>query len=251
MTVDLTNNLPFASNIAMFHIGRTGSLVLSTMLKQILQISWAHEVFRPDLRKRHFEEFSTQDPADVLRNIMVQSKRVKPGSTYFGFESQLPQVASLGLGLDAYIGILQELNFRHIIVLKHRNHLRRIVSSLLGHMTSRWYSKVDEKIPVIRFHMDIHAFWTGDVWKIVPCLNTLRPDLSINVVPCFPSGLAFVSKLDSKSSLLSRNQKEIVEQFSLLSYEHLKNERHSMLNTILNAWTEIVGYLPEAPVDCP
>ncbi len=157
MSADLTNTLQFANNLIMFYIGRSGSSVLSIMLKQNSRISWAHEVFRPDLKKKHFEEFSTRDPAHVLRNIMEQSKQGKPGSTYFGFESQLPQVASLGLDLDAYIGMLREMNFQRIIVLKRRNHLRRIVSSLLGHMTTRWYRKVDENIPVIHFNMDIHS----------------------------------------------------------------------------------------------
>jgi hypothetical protein len=37
--------------------------------------------------------------------------------------------------------------------------------------------------------------WTGDVWKIIPVLRELRPDLKMEVVECAPSGLLVLSGL--------------------------------------------------------
>ena len=43
-------------------------------------------------------------------------------------------------------------------------------------------------------------FWTGDVWRILPALARYRPDLSLAVVECAPSGLAIVRGLNPKAS---------------------------------------------------
>jgi len=130
-------------------------VVLSTMLKQNNEINWEHEVFRPDLKEKYFEEYRTDDPARVLRNLMEKSKQKEPEGIYFGFESQLPQIAALGMSLDGYINLLRSLNFNFIIILKRQNHLRRIVSSIAGHLTSHWHRNIDRNLPVTRFEMDL------------------------------------------------------------------------------------------------
>ena len=35
-------------------------------------------------------------------------------------------------------------------------------------------------------------FYTGDVWKVIPFLTRLRPDLEVVTVPCAPSGLTLI-----------------------------------------------------------
>ena len=55
--------------------------------------------------------------------------------------------------------------------------------------------------------------WTGDVWKIIPVLRERRPDLDVTVVGVEPSGLAFVTGLDPRSTVLSDAYDEIQEQF--------------------------------------
>ncbi len=47
-----------------------------------------------------------------------------------------------------------------------------------------------------------HLSWTGDVWRIVPCLHLLRPDLRLTVVDSFPSGMLLVGNLDPSSTVL-------------------------------------------------
>ncbi len=48
-------------------------------------------------------------------------------------------------------------------------------------------------------------FWCGDVWRIIPCLKELRPDLQITTFPAAPSGLAMVTGLNPVSETLARN----------------------------------------------
>ena len=52
--------------------------------------------------------------------------------------------------------------------------------------------------------------WTGDVWKIVPLLEKYRPDLSVILVDCEPTGLVCVSGLDPTSTVLSDHYLRIV-----------------------------------------
>ncbi len=44
--------------------------------------------------------------------------------------------------------------------------------------------------------------WTGDVWKLIPILRTHRPDLTLTVLDCRPTGLVLVSGLDPQSRIL-------------------------------------------------
>ncbi len=57
------------------------------------------------------------------------------------------------------------------------------------------------------------GFWTGDVWRIIPCLKTFRPDLRIMTIPTYPSGLGVVTNLDPLSTGLSDNYDEILAYY--------------------------------------
>jgi hypothetical protein len=40
------------------------------------------------------------------------------------------------------------------------------------------------------------TFWVGDTWKALEYLLRTRPDLSISLVPCYPSGLVIIRNLN-------------------------------------------------------
>jgi len=44
--------------------------------------------------------------------------------------------------------------------------------------------------------------WTGDVWKVAPCLEKYRPDLRITYVGTIPTGLLMIERLDPASRVL-------------------------------------------------
>lgn len=58
------------------------------------------------------------------------------------------------------------------------------------------------------------AAWTGDVWKLIPILQTWRPDLRLTVLDCKPTGLVCVSGLDPENRVLSQNYDKIVADYS-------------------------------------
>lgn len=47
--------------------------------------------------------------------------------------------------------------------------------------------------------------WTGDVWKLLPTLRQLRPDLTLVGIDCAPTGLLAVAGGDPANRVLSQN----------------------------------------------
>lgn len=56
--------------------------------------------------------------------------------------------------------------------------------------------------------------WTGDVWKIVPCLRNYRPDLNLLLLDASPAGLLIVTNLDSANSTLNQNYEAICAEWT-------------------------------------
>jgi hypothetical protein len=53
-------------------------------------------------------------------------------------------------------------------------------------------------------------WWTGDVWKIIPVLQKYRPDLSVELFDCKPTGLVAITGLDPASRVLSDAYQDIL-----------------------------------------
>lgn len=70
--------------------------------------------------------------------------------------------------------------------------------------------------PIVAERERSTGFWTGDVWRIIPCLKTFRPDLKIMTIPTNPSGLGVVTNLDAASTVLSDNYDDIVRYYLTL-----------------------------------
>jgi tetratricopeptide (TPR) repeat protein len=69
------------------------------------------------------------------------------------------------------------------------------------------------------------GFWTGDVWRIIPCLKTFRPDLRIMTIPTYPSGLGVVTNLDPASTVLSDNYDAILVYYLKLKCPETFDQR--------------------------
>lgn len=55
--------------------------------------------------------------------------------------------------------------------------------------------------------------WTGDVWKIVPCLRQFRPELTLLLIDSEPTGLLLIAGLDSNNNKLWSNYNLIVKNY--------------------------------------
>jgi len=91
-------------------------------------------------------------------------------------------------------------------------------------------------------------FWSGDVWKIVPCLKNERPDLNIATIPAYPTGLCLIRGLDSESRLLEENYTAMVERYSGLDYDAIK-DKADYFSLIVNDWSSIKDFLVDKKRD--
>ena len=66
---------------------------------------------------------------------------------------------------------------------------------------------------------ETRAFWTGDVWRIIPILREFRPDLEVMLIDCPPTGLVICRNLDPRSTRLMFSYEKIVEKYSSLLME--------------------------------
>ena len=92
-------------------------------------------------------------------------------------------------------------------------------------------------------------FWSGDVWKVIPCLMKHRPDLRIHIIPTRPSGLGMIMNLDSTSTVLAEKWTQITSELQnqTLDYDYLainKDRASNLLpHLVPNAWDHINGIL--------
>jgi SAM-dependent methyltransferase len=54
--------------------------------------------------------------------------------------------------------------------------------------------------------------WTGDVWKLVPLLRRLRPDLAMVILDTAPSGLLLIGGLDPENRILRDQYNPIIRE---------------------------------------
>ena len=85
------------------------------------------------------------------------------------------------------------------------------------------------------------AFWVGDVWKIIPCLKEVRPDLEIITFPVLPSGLTLIRGLDPKSRVLERQLDVITKHFRELELPESWEERKRLLNITNQSPEQVLG----------
>ncbi len=89
--------------------------------------------------------------------------------------------------------------------------------------------------------------WTGDTWKLVPCLRALRPDLDIVTVAVKPSGLTLIRNLDPANTVLDDRYDEALERFGNMAFDEIADHRDEILHVVENEWAAISPHLPAQP----
>jgi hypothetical protein len=91
--------------------------------------------------------------------------------------------------------------------------------------------------------------WTGDVWKLIPILQTWRPDLTLTALDCRPTGILCVSGLNPESRVLRESYDKIVGEFENVDIEAFGVERFFKSFELTSARQELRDGFPMfAPV---
>lgn len=91
----------------------------------------------------------------------------------------------------------------------------------------------------------VHAFYTGDVWKLLPTLWDVRPDLTVVTVRTSPSGLTLVTGLDPSNDALSRRRDQILREHGRLPFSMAASTRGS---TLPDEWDAVRDHLSSTGV---
>ena len=59
--------------------------------------------------------------------------------------------------------------------------------------------------------------WTGDVWKVIPILREVRPDLEISLYDAAPTGLTIIRNLDPGNTVLRDRYDEIIAKYDAIT----------------------------------
>jgi hypothetical protein len=89
--------------------------------------------------------------------------------------------------------------------------------------------------------------WTGDTWKLVPCLRELRPDLHIATIAVRPTGLTVIRNLDPTNTVLDDRYDEALARFSGITFQSIVDRRDDVLHVVPNRWEQVAALLPSEP----
>lgn len=82
-------------------------------------------------------------------------------------------------------------------------------------------------------------FHTGDVWKVVPFLQALRPDLTVMTVATQPTGLGVIAGLNPDFDWTPLLTPENIDRFAALEYAWLTDDRDRRLAVVENDWDKV------------
>lgn len=164
------------AKVAMFHIGRSGSTVLTNLLSQHPRVFWDAEIY-----ERHFQALEKQgqivkpgeravDPIELLRQRLNQADK-----ELYGFETKFYHLRLTDIKLSEFIVQLQGLGFNQFIILERRNYLRKIVSSLVAKQNARYYLPAGQEAVLTQIRLEVDQVQTDrDSKPLITYLNDFQ-----------------------------------------------------------------------------
>lgn len=174
---------PFrGGNIAMFHVGRSGSTVLGDLLNQHPRICWDGEIF-PMIYKPMFDDWqswrqSSDERAQLDLAKPIRSRMSWAGRNWYGFETKFFHLGLLtGIKLSDYLHQLDHLGFSHFIILRRKNLLRKIVSGVIAGQTRDYHRDHDQEPSFTRISLDTDKIYLDqDVKSLLDLLHEYEDD---------------------------------------------------------------------------
>lgn len=132
---------------ATFHIGRSGSTVLGDLLNQHPHVHWLGEIYEwPEFRDR---PAAPGPGSELLRRL--QSRLPAVTKPVAGIEAKFYHLHDHGVALHDFLdelrGAVAGTGRCRFIVLRRKNYLRKIVSSLAARQRGQWFARPGGPVP--------------------------------------------------------------------------------------------------------
>lgn len=198
-------------NIAMFHIGRCGSTVLSSLLSQHKNVYWASEFYSSVFTKWEQDnkgnEVVGEMPADAIK--LLKTNMFNAYHRYYGFEIKPFHFQLIGYSPESFLDNLEKLGYAYFIHLDRKNRLRKIVSSLIAHEDKMKYHQ-NGKAKLKKVYIDVE--------KVVIDFDA-KPLLTF--LSDFDEQVASVEKLLEKKNPLNLTYEDDIQDDPRIGYRKI------------------------------
>lgn len=93
----------------------------------------------------------------------------------------------------------------------------------------------------------VTGFWSGDVWRLLLLLRSVRPDLTVRTIATPPTGLGIVLNPDPDSRVLSERLAELTAEYLAKDFAVLAAGQAQALGLIENRWPKIRALIDQRP----
>jgi hypothetical protein len=160
------------------------------------------------------------DPRFAIRGDLQDGVGQKPACLLFqttsdDFFATVDPVSILGGPIDlAFIDGMHKFDFvlRDFMNVERHSH-RETVIVLHDALPGELPIAAREPGDPIRKTAAKPTWWAGDVWKAIPILQSLRPDLEISIFDARPTGLVIIRNTNSSNDALAKNYKTVVNKY--------------------------------------
>lgn len=203
--------------VAMFHTGRSGSVVLGDLLNQHPRVFWDAEILIRLVVQWRREHASGDlvipvDPIAFLRRRMRLA-----GTGFYLFEVKPYHLQFFDVGMETFVEHLADIGVTHFIILERRNYLRKIVSSLVAQSATGSYSVAAGAQPVLN--------------RVVLNVEKVAIDLGVSPKPL----LAYLSEYGNQFAKLRRILRD--EVVLDMTYEE------DLLRDVTNGYRSVIRFL--------
>jgi hypothetical protein len=89
----------------------------------------------------------------------------------------------------------------------------------------------------------VTGFWSGDIWRLMLLLRTLRPELLVRTIATPPTGLGIVLNPDPDSHVLADRLDELIAEYLAKDFGVLAARQPEALGLLENRWAVIRDFL--------
>ena len=143
----------------------------------------------------------------------------------------------------------RRIDFAFIDGLHHFDQVLRDVANVERWSTPETVIVLHDTVPVDERSQERDrstSFWTGDVWKAMAALRSVRPDLDMFTAAVWPSGLTFLTNLDPTSTVLTDKLDRTIATYLDLGYADVAARLPELLELVPGDWPTVLGRLERA-----